>query len=196
MVLWLASIFSPFFIIQALDHYHFKISEQHKNNSIIVTIIATVILGSLLGAVNIYKSSSRQLTRDVMKFNLYLLQDIASTTLTLVTLLMYFNASRVFLGDFNGPERKYLKFILYMFILSMLDWLTFSARILIKIYPIRRCELKVLEDEYEKNDFKLRMVALQEGLYTLREVFFIIPQLPLYFLCRTKIKTPFVKFMN
>ena len=184
LCLWLASVFSPYFVIKALDDYIFKISEQHRNDSIIVTLIATVVLGSLLGAVNIYKSSSRQLTRDVMRFNLYFIQDISSIVLTIQVLLMYFNAKKVFLGDFNGPERRYLKFISYIYILSLLDWITFSARILIKVYPIRQYELRILEDKYDKNEFKLRMVALQEGLYTLREVLFILPQLPLYFLCR------------
>lgn len=193
--LWLAAVCSPFALMYLLDKYIFHTHWSHAE-SLWMTAIGTLVLGSVLGIMNLKDPKRKQQTRQAMKLCGYFFMDILSTILTILTILLFFNAKKVFVGHFDGPERRYFNFISYLFLLSLVDWLIFGFKLLTIVYPVRKYELQILLAKYEHEEFKQKMVTLQEGLYTLRELAYLPFQIAFFFCMKPLLSVKFLDCMN
>lgn len=194
LALWLAATLSPAGLFLLADKY--LLPNLSDKESLWLTGLGTAVLSSVVAAKRVIDDKEEKSTVKVLKLCQYLVEDLVSTILTVITVLLVFNASKVFVGDFNGPQRKYLKFISYLLLLSLLDWLTFGFRILITIYPVRKFEHNILMNEFIDDPFKQKMVTLQEGLYTARELAFLPLQLSIYFTMLFSVRLEFMRLMS
>ena len=195
LALWLGAVFSPIAWIYSLDHYVFH-TNWRQQDALVMSIVATLLLGSILAGLRLKSPNNKNELKHVLRLNKYFFQDVISTILTIFTIAMLFNASRVFAGHFDGDERRYFGFIWYLFMLSIVDWTIFLFKVLIIVYPVRKQNRDLLHEEHREDEFKQKMVTLQEGLYTLRDLCFLPMELPLYLCLVGQPQSSFMSLMT
>ena len=187
--LWLAAVLSPLAVIYCIDKYFFGVDFAADRETLIMTTLFTGFFASILGFLNLKNRETQSRTLAVMKLVLWFLQDLLASVLTLVVIGMGLRAKVVFQGNFDGEERRYLRFITFQFIKSILDWMLIGFKILLTVYPVRKVRFEVLV-EYLKSqerltpntEFKEQMILITEGLYTLRELVMLPVHIIFYFL--------------
>ena len=193
---WLAAIISPVFVLTFLDHYIFPTPDASYSDSFVMTLMVTFTFSTLLAVLDIKGDRAGVGSLFVLKLSWYFVEDLISCALIALTCLMYFNADKIRKGNFEGPERRYLKYICFLFFLSILDWCIFIFKMLIALYPVRKYEHQILMTKYEENQFKQKMVTLQEGLFTLREILMLPFNLPIHCCATFVVHLPFISSMN
>ena len=195
---WLLAVSSPLFVLKAIDHFllhRYGIVEDKE--SILMSWIVTFAFVTILAAYDLKSEhKSKGETVLILKLCWYLVEDLLSLVLIISTFLMCFNADKIRKGDFDGPERKYLRYIMFLFSLSLLDWCIFLFRLVLKVYPVRKYEHQLLMIKYEDHPFKQKMVTIQEGLYTLREIACLPMNIPIFFCSNMVLRFPFIRSMN
>lgn len=196
LALWLAAVLSPGAVITFIDLYVFKNTLTWSDKeSLIMSIIGTIAFSIVLAVINIMNKKTQTITLGMFKLNLYLLSDIAAVIIAGLTVLMYWNARKVFEGDFDGPERRYLKYVSYLFLLSALEWTVCFFRFLIWAYPVKKFDHFVLMEKHKEDQFKQQMVTMQEGLFTLMELCFLPFHLSIFWCLKFSSKIKFMPFM-
>lgn len=193
---WLAAILSPVCVLTFLDHYIFPSPDANFSDSFVMTLMVTGTFSSLLAALDIREDRARVGSLFVLKLWWYFVEDLISCALIALTFLMYFNADKIRRGNFDGPERRYLRYICFLFFLSLMDWCIFAFKLLLRVYPVRKYEHQILMNKYEDNQFKQKMVTLQEGLFTLRELLLLPVNLPIHLWATVVVHLPFLSSMN
>jgi hypothetical protein len=192
LALWVAAVLTPLGVIYSIDKYFFGVDFDADRETFIMTTVFTVFFASILGFLNLKNRNTQTRTLAVFKLVIWFLQDLLSAALTILTIFMVLRAKVVFEGHFDGEERRYLRFITFQFIKSILDWLLIGFRILLTVYPVRKVRFEVLveylkstEANTAQTEFKEQMILVTEGLYTLRELFMLPVHIVFYFLINT-----------
>lgn len=186
--LWLAAVLSPLGVIYAVDKYIFGVDFAADRETLIMTTVFTVFFASILGFINLKNKSTQPRTLAVMKLVLWFLQDLLATFLTILVMGLVLRAKIVLQGHFDGEERRFLKFISFQLVSSILDWMLIGFKVLLTVYPVRKVNFQV-QVEYLRaqqrqtagTQFTEQMILVTEGLYTLREILMLPVHIILYF---------------